>query len=62
MYQGAVADVPEYFGERGYPNPSNYNPADWIMNVAQSTSISQLDQDGFFPEDTRDMGEAFSPE
>jgi hypothetical protein len=31
MYQGAVTEVPSYFGERGHPNPPNYNPADWIM-------------------------------
>ena len=62
MYQGAVPDVPAYFGERGFPCPQNYNPADWIMNVAQSTTVPQLDQAGFFPQDERDMGEAFEPE
>lgn len=31
MYQGAVSEVPDYFGARGHPNPPNYNPADWIM-------------------------------
>jgi ABC-type multidrug transport system ATPase subunit len=31
MYQGAVEDVPSYFGDRGYPSPPYCNPADWIM-------------------------------
>jgi energy-coupling factor transporter ATP-binding protein EcfA2 len=31
MFQGPVGDVPDYFGERGFPNPPNYNPADWVM-------------------------------
>lgn len=31
MYQGAVADVPDYFAARGHPSPPNYNPADFIM-------------------------------
>lgn len=31
MYQGSVTGVPAYFGERGYPNPVNHNPADWII-------------------------------
>mmetsp|Transcript_28343 Transcript_28343/g.65720 ORF Transcript_28343/g.65720 Transcript_28343/m.65720 type:complete len:589 (-) Transcript_28343:1444-3210(-) len=59
MYQGSVSGVPEYFAERGHPNPPNYNPADWIMNVAQSVEIPQLDKDGFFPKDERQMAEAF---
>ena len=62
MYNGPVPDVPAYFGARGHPNPPNYNPADWIMNVAQSTTLKQLDDDGFFPKDERDMGEPFEPE
>ena len=62
MYQGAVADVPKYFRDRGEPNPENYNPADWIMTVAQSVPIAELDKAGFFVEDEREMGEAFKPE
>jgi len=59
MYQGAVSAVPEYFGVRNHPNPPNYNPADWIMNVAQSVELAQLESDGFFPKDERDMEDAF---
>eukprot|EP00980_Cylindrotheca_fusiformis_P027769 scaffold22559_cov111-Cylindrotheca_fusiformis.AAC.8 len=55
MYQGAVDDVPDYFEARGHPLPPKYNPADWIMNVAQSIPIDELNQLGFFPEDDRDL-------
>ena len=51
--------VPEYFANNGHAMPTNYNPADWIMNVAQSVDIKQLDKDGFFPEDERPVEEAF---
>lgn len=60
MYQGLVQDVPEYFKERGNPNPPNYNPADWIMNVAQSVPIPELDEKGFFPKDTRALPAPFT--
>lgn len=62
MYQGSVNEVPDYFRERGHPNPPNYNPADWIMNVAQSVSMKELDEHGFFPKDERDIAEPFEPE
>mmetsp|Transcript_28344 Transcript_28344/g.65732 ORF Transcript_28344/g.65732 Transcript_28344/m.65732 type:complete len:620 (-) Transcript_28344:852-2711(-) len=60
MYQGAVSAVPDYFAEHGHPNPKNYNPADWIMNVAQSVNVEDLDAAGFFPKDTRPVEEAFA--
>jgi hypothetical protein len=31
MFQGPIGEVPDFFGERGFPNPPNYNPADWVM-------------------------------
>ncbi|CAJ1961665.1 unnamed protein product [Cylindrotheca closterium] len=57
MYQGSVDVVPEFFKERGQKIPKNYNPADWIMHVAQAVDLDQLDADGFFPKDTRVLGE-----
>ena len=58
MYQGSVSSVPNYFETRGYPVPPNYNPADWIMKVAVSTSVDELSKVGFFPEDDRGTGDA----
>ena len=60
MYQGLVEDVPDYFKERGHPVPPNYNPADWIMNVAQSFDLAELDKAGFFPKDNRVLADPFT--
>lgn len=55
MYQGAVDDVPEFFEARGKAVPPKYNPADWIMTVAQATPLKELNQSGFFPDDKRTL-------
>jgi hypothetical protein len=55
MYQGSARNVPQYFGRRGHPCPQHYNPADWIMNCAKAISISELERDGFFPADEREV-------
>ena len=60
MYQGVVSDITGYFQERGHPCPEHYNPADHVMNVALEGSIEELEQAGFFPEDTRNIGDVFS--
>lgn len=60
MYQGAVDEVPKYFADRKKPIPPKYNPADWIMTVAQATSIKKLNKRGFFPEDIRELPDAFT--
>lgn len=62
FYQGPVTEVPSYFADRGRPSPPNFNPADWIMSVAQSVSMDELNADGFFPKDERDIGDAFEAE
>jgi ABC-type multidrug transport system ATPase subunit len=59
MYQGSVRDVPDFFETRGYPVPPNYNPGDWIMNVALSHTVPDLDAAGYFPKDDRAIGTAF---
>jgi len=61
MYQGAVAGVPQYFSDQGHPVPPNYNPADWIMAVAQSTPEHELDEAGFFPSDVREEEKGLDP-
>lgn len=38
-----------YFAQRGFPIPEAYNPADWIMDVAQMHSPRELEAAGFFP-------------
>jgi hypothetical protein len=58
MYQGAVAAVDEYFGAREHPLPPKYNPADWIMIVAQSVSEDELESQGFFEKDPNLLDEA----
>jgi len=57
MYQGAVDDIESYFSARGHPLPPRYNPADWIMTVAQSVPVEDLNKCGFFPEDKRALSD-----
>eukprot|EP00970_Alexandrium_tamarense_P014500 scaffold4175_cov222-Alexandrium_tamarense.AAC.1 len=61
MYQGPVDDVPDYFAQHNHPMPKNYNPADWIMEVAQQYSQDQLLQEGFFSKDERNLSPAIIP-
>jgi len=51
MYEGQVDDVPSFFAACKKPLPPRFNPADWILQVAQTYSVEQLDRDGFFPND-----------
>jgi len=60
MYNGPVPDVGDYFEARGHPLPKAYNPADWIMNVAQSIPFDELKEKKFFLEDSRDIPDAFT--
>jgi ABC-type multidrug transport system ATPase subunit len=62
MYQGPVPAVADYFGARGHACPRNYNPADWMMKVAQKVSVDELERCGFYPKDERDMGKPSSPQ
>ncbi len=52
MYQGSVQNVPTYFETRSRPVPPNYNPADWIMEVAQRVSDEDLIRDGFYAKES----------
>mmetsp|Transcript_33515 Transcript_33515/g.58849 ORF Transcript_33515/g.58849 Transcript_33515/m.58849 type:complete len:527 (+) Transcript_33515:753-2333(+) len=62
MYQGAVQNVPGFFAKHNHPMPNNYNPADWIMEVAQQYSQDQLLEEGFFAKDERKLDPAIIPE
>jgi ABC-2 type transporter len=61
LFQGSVKSVPEFFAARGHPCPTNYNPADWVVNVAQKLSVEDLETCGFFPTDNRTFVEPFVP-
>jgi len=49
MYEGKLSGVDPKFRDCGFPVPRNYNPADWVMHVAQKESIERLETAGFFP-------------
>jgi len=49
MYEGEVDDIPDFFANCNKPMPGRFNPADWIMQVAQSHPVEELEADGFFP-------------
>jgi ABC-type multidrug transport system permease subunit len=53
LFQGSVRSVPSFFGARGHPCPLTYNPADWIIHVAQKYPVEMLERTGFFPKDSR---------
>lgn len=61
MYQGPVNAVPNFFAHHNHPMPNNYNPADWIMEIAQQYSQEQLLKEGFFAKDDRNLKEAVVP-
>ena len=62
MYQGSVKSVPDYFAARGHPCPMAYNPADWVVNVAQKYSVRELVACGFFEVDSRGETDATVPQ
>lgn len=47
MYQGTQIACPEFFAKHNHPIPKHYNPADWIMKIAQEYSHEQLISEGF---------------
>eukprot|EP00594_Rhizosolenia_setigera_P002758 CAMPEP_0178954702 /NCGR_PEP_ID=MMETSP0789-20121207/9152_1 /TAXON_ID=3005 /ORGANISM="Rhizosolenia setigera, Strain CCMP 1694" /LENGTH=505 /DNA_ID=CAMNT_0020636163 /DNA_START=373 /DNA_END=1887 /DNA_ORIENTATION=+ len=48
MFEGEIAEIPEFFSKCNSPVPPNYNPADWIMQVAQLNTVEELESKGFF--------------
>lgn len=61
MYQGRVEEVPTFFASHNHTMPPNYNPADWIMKIAQQYSQERLLDEGFFTKDERKLGPATIP-
>lgn len=61
LFQGPVSSVPSFFAARGYPLPDHYNPADWVINVAQKYPIPLLEEAGFFLKDDREISEPTLP-
>jgi len=56
LYQGKMGlSVEEKFTEHNFPKPEDYNIADWILEVAQTNSIEQLEKIGFFSDNTNKM-------
>ena len=41
MHQGNVESLGQDFEAHGYPVPSQYNPADWIIDVAQGNTLEE---------------------
>jgi ABC-type multidrug transport system ATPase subunit/ABC-type multidrug transport system permease subunit len=54
LYQGPVADIPRVFENAGLPLPSRYNPADWMLHVAQTITTDKL-AEGLYPKDIREF-------
>jgi hypothetical protein len=40
-YCGRIDKIFDYFGEKGFPCPYNYNPADFIINLIQSEILQE---------------------
>ena len=54
LYDGHMdASVEALFEERGFPKPNDYNIADWILEVAQTNSIKELEGKGFFADESK---------
>lgn len=48
MFTGRCSDIPDYFGQRGYPCPPHYNPADWVLTISETVKENHLIEAGFF--------------
>jgi len=51
LYAGPMGvELFDYFADKGFPKPSDYNIADWILTIAQSLSLEELNDAGFLSE------------
>ena len=44
VYHGPVSNVVDYFAARGFPCPTDYNPADYVMYVLQTINMDKLNE------------------
>jgi len=49
MYTGSSRLFQEDFLDKNYPLPPKYNPADWMLDVAEENDVAALERAGFFP-------------
>ena len=57
IHQGSVDTIGEDYERYGYPVPNWYNPADWVIDVAQENSMEDLQKSehGFFADAPKDL-------
>ena len=48
FYQGPVHEVTSYFSALGCDCPPNYNPCDYVMNLAQIDTVDELEKKNLF--------------
>jgi len=49
LYDGPMGlPVEQKFSEKGFPKPDDYNVADWMLQVAQTNSVEELEKHNFF--------------
>jgi ABC-type multidrug transport system ATPase subunit len=49
MYHGLTRDVETDLDRFGYRVPESYSTAEWLLDVAQSNPLDELESHGFFP-------------
>jgi len=49
MYHGSASSAKQFFTDCGFKMPPEYNPADWLLFVAQSEPEQRLQEAGFYP-------------
>jgi hypothetical protein len=48
LYEGDASHLTSYFADRGHPVPPFFNPADWMLQISQTMSSTELEKDGFY--------------
>ena len=55
MYQGRADKLIDYVGERGFPVPESFNPAEWMVELSLDNEDETLENAGFFDRATFDL-------